>query len=278
MPQLRRCLGEGKASFRSFRKKKTEAMSPTLVQHFRYSRCEPPHERFAVDVPFAFATSCFRQGHRRYARRTWRREMHRDCWRTRGTSARLRLPSQLTEDSSSIIPHSSRPGNQKPCFKTLTVTPARPSHRMDSDKAHRPRACPTSLALRRRIGGPSGHGVRTKGSSFYDPYSGEFPWKDMHRRCKARGVPLTPEAKDGIIRTLSLGEAEQLALAYAGPAGESVRKGRRSRVSRGAPPPPAPTPGSLPGADISSSIARSLSLPSRARTSTPRTTVPCGSI
>lgn len=120
MPQLRRRVGEGKAPSRSFRKKKkTEAMSPTLVQHFRYSRCDPPHERFAVDVPFAFATSCFRQGHRRYAPRTWRREMHRDCWRTRGTSARLRLRIQLTEDSSSIIPHSSPAGNQKPCFKTL---------------------------------------------------------------------------------------------------------------------------------------------------------------
>ena len=114
MPQLRRRLGEGKAPSRSFRKKKTEPMSPTLVRHFRYSRCDPPHERFAVDVPFAFATSCFRQGHRRYAPRTCRREMHRDCWRTRGTSARSRLPIQLTEDSSSIIPHSSTAGNQKP--------------------------------------------------------------------------------------------------------------------------------------------------------------------
>ena len=114
MPHVRRRLGEGKAPSRSFRKKKTEAMSPTLVPHFRYSQCDPPHERFAVDVPFAFATSCFRQGHRRYALQTWRREMHRDCWRTRGTSARSQLPIQLTEDSSSIIPHSSTAGNQKP--------------------------------------------------------------------------------------------------------------------------------------------------------------------
>jgi hypothetical protein len=49
------------------------------------------------------------------APRTWRREMHRDCWRTRGTSARSRLPIQLIEGSSSIIPHSSTAGNQKPC-------------------------------------------------------------------------------------------------------------------------------------------------------------------
>ena len=98
----------------SFRKKKTEPMCPTLVQHFRYSQCDPLHERFAVDVPFAFATSCFRQGHRRYALQTWRREMHRDCWRTRGTSARSQLPIQLTQDSSSIISHSSTAGNQKP--------------------------------------------------------------------------------------------------------------------------------------------------------------------
>ena len=162
MPQVRRRVGEGKAPSRSFRKKKTtEAMSPTLVQHFRYSRCDPPHERFAVDVPFAFATSCFRQGHRRYAPRTWRREMHRDCWRTRGTSARLRLPIQLTEDSSSIIPHSSPAGNQKPCFKTLggERQPGR-ANRMDSDKAARRgrREGPTSSESRWRPKGGAGRG------------------------------------------------------------------------------------------------------------------------
>jgi hypothetical protein len=109
-------------------------MSPTLAQHFRSSQCDPPHERFAVGVPLAFATSCFRQGHRRYAPRTWRRETHRDCWRTRGTSARLRLPIQLTEESFSIILHSSPAGNQKPCFKTLggERKPGR-ANRMDSD-------------------------------------------------------------------------------------------------------------------------------------------------
>ena len=67
-----------KMSLASFRKKKNPEMSPTMAQHFRYTRCDPPPERFAVGVPFAFATSCFRQGHRRYAQRTWRRETHRD--------------------------------------------------------------------------------------------------------------------------------------------------------------------------------------------------------
>ena len=67
-----------KMSLASFRKKKNPEMSPTMAQHFRYTRFDPPPERFAVGVPFAFATSCFRQGHRRYAQRTWRCETHRD--------------------------------------------------------------------------------------------------------------------------------------------------------------------------------------------------------
>ena len=78
-PVARRCAGivygTGKDEFR---KKKNPEMSPTMAQHFRYTRFDPPPERFAVGVPFAFATSCFRQGHRRYAQRTWRRETHRD--------------------------------------------------------------------------------------------------------------------------------------------------------------------------------------------------------
>ena len=56
----RHFMEKAKHLLASFRKKKNPEMSPTMAQHFQYSRCDPPHERFAVGVPFAFATSCFR--------------------------------------------------------------------------------------------------------------------------------------------------------------------------------------------------------------------------
>jgi len=122
----------------SFRKKKNPEMSPTMAQHFRYSRCDPPHERFAIGVPFVFATSCSRWGHRRLhgpggARRIGidgAPEGHqRDCDCQSGgpknhlVTHRIRLP----------------PGNQKPCFKTLgDETQARPEPIvLDSDKVTR---------------------------------------------------------------------------------------------------------------------------------------------